>query len=269
MPHNNQLQKQYGARGLQVIGVTGESLEDTLPWVKKHGLRHAYAFDSGGALLSALRITGLPAAVLVDPLGQIAWRGNPNGLKAQHIEAALAEALPLPVWAWPMELNELKAALLEERFSAALGLAAGVKLEGFAGKLPKLIEARIEARLAGLEQLLAEQDVRAVEQRLPQLQAGLEGHAGLLRLAAVTRRLQEDVELSAAREAQLTLTQLATDLAQRTSAGPAPTLADVDAWTEQLKPITARFPRSAPGREGKDLLRKLKELRKELKPAPK
>lgn len=267
VPHNNQLQKQYGERGLQVIGVTGESLEDTLPWVEKHGLKHAYAFDTGGALMNALRIAGLPTALLVDPLGRIVWRGHPNALRSEHIESALAQALPLPIWAWPAELAELKAALLEERFSAALTLGSKVQLEGFAGKLPKLIDARIENRIAGLEQLLAELDVRALEQRLPLLEAGLEGHAGLTRLAAISQRLKEDPELGAAREAQMAVVQLAAEVDKRTSAGPAPTLEEVEAWSEQLSPITKRFPRSAPGREAKVLGRKLKDLRKALKAA--
>jgi AhpC/TSA family len=265
VPHNNQLQVQYGARGLQVIGVTGESLKDTLPWVEKHGVKHGFAFDPKGALSSSLRVTGIPHAVLVDPLGQIVWRGHPNGLKDEQIEAALDAALPQPLWAWPAQLDALKSALLEERFASAQQLAADLKLEGYTGKLPKLIDGRIEARIAGLELLVAEFDVRAAESRLPSLQRGLEGHPGAARLTALAQRLAEDSELAAAREAQTALTKLAAEMAARTESEAAITAADLDAWTEQLKPISQRFSMAAPGREAKALGRTLKELRKALK----
>ena len=86
MPHLNELEEQFGGKGLSIIGVTSEGAGPTEKWVAKKKAAYAYGYDKGGALKRELGVTGIPAAFLVDPSGKIVWQGHPSSLSSNLIE---------------------------------------------------------------------------------------------------------------------------------------------------------------------------------------
>ena len=105
----NQLQDKYESKGLSIIGVTSESQSSTEPWVSKHGARYAYGYNSGS--LKGKFPGGIPMAILVDPSGNIVWKGHPSSLKDGDIEKALAGALETPMWEWPASAKSVRSSL--------------------------------------------------------------------------------------------------------------------------------------------------------------
>lgn len=75
MPRFSRWQRQYGARGLQVIGV---SMDDDAAAVRQHLARHPLAYPAiiGDAKLGAAfgGVMGLPLTYLIDRQGRIAAR---------------------------------------------------------------------------------------------------------------------------------------------------------------------------------------------------
>ncbi len=75
MPRFSHWQRQYGARGLQVIGV---SMDDDAAAVRRHLARHPVAYPAiiGDAKLGAAfgGVMGLPLTYLIDHQGRIAAR---------------------------------------------------------------------------------------------------------------------------------------------------------------------------------------------------
>ena len=45
VPHVNEIQTEWGPKGLSVIGVTDESQSLTEPWIAAHKAEYAYAYD--------------------------------------------------------------------------------------------------------------------------------------------------------------------------------------------------------------------------------
>jgi len=91
IPHLNELQSDYGDRGLTVIGVSTEEPDVVGPWVKSQGSKMAYtvAVDRRSSTDRAWRLAaeqqGIPAAFIVDRRGKIAFIGNPHP-KADGVE---------------------------------------------------------------------------------------------------------------------------------------------------------------------------------------
>ena len=100
--------------------MTSESAGQTEPWIEKHGAKYAYAYDKGSKLSSALGVTGLPTAVLVDASGTVAWVGHPSSLNESIVEKHLDGALSKPVWEWSKKASKVKKAVLENELGKAL-----------------------------------------------------------------------------------------------------------------------------------------------------
>ncbi|MSR63159.1 MAG: TlpA family protein disulfide reductase [Planctomycetes bacterium] len=120
VPHLNELEQQYGARGLSVVGVTWEGPKKTVPWVAKYGVEYAYGYDSGSGMQRLFQINSIPFAVLLDTEGVIAWTGDPRRLTPERIERALEGASPKAVWQWPEPARPLAALLQRGEYAAAL-----------------------------------------------------------------------------------------------------------------------------------------------------
>ncbi len=123
MPHLNELQEQFGAEGLSVIGVTGESKSETENWVEDKDAQYAYAYFKGREIMSVMGAGGYPHAVLVDPLGEIVWDGHPAGLTAAVIEEHLTGALPVPLFDFPKGASKVASALGKDQLGKALDAA--------------------------------------------------------------------------------------------------------------------------------------------------
>jgi len=92
IPHLNALQKEFGADGLVVIGISGEKDRAIVEkfW-RKGEMHYAVAHQPGGALQAELGVRGIPHAFLVDRAGLIVWQGHPATLGAEILRAVLAQ----------------------------------------------------------------------------------------------------------------------------------------------------------------------------------
>jgi hypothetical protein len=94
-PHMNKLHEQYGAKGLNVIGVTSEDLPTTLRWI-------THAADSVPGYRIAIRggeqyaVTSMPYAYLIGPDGVVAWEGHPGSLPVREVLARVLKSVKPP-----------------------------------------------------------------------------------------------------------------------------------------------------------------------------
>jgi peroxiredoxin len=90
VPELSRLQREYGARGLRVVGMAREPPADVSAFARRNPLVFPVASDVGGALFAGLGVHSLPYAVLVDRNGIIVWQGDPLALDRGTLEATLA-----------------------------------------------------------------------------------------------------------------------------------------------------------------------------------
>lgn len=91
MPHLSELQREYQARGLTVIGVTskdgrGNTLDKVTEFIKEKGetISYSIAWDdedkTNNAFMKAAKQRGIPCSFVVDQKGNIAYIGHPSQL---------------------------------------------------------------------------------------------------------------------------------------------------------------------------------------------
>lgn len=90
MPHLSELQKEYKAKGLTIIGISSTGWRDELTkveeMVKDKGdtMGYTVAWDKDGqtntAYMKAAKMRGIPTSFVIDQKGQIAWIGHPMQL---------------------------------------------------------------------------------------------------------------------------------------------------------------------------------------------
>lgn len=90
VPRLNALQRDYGGRGLTVVGVAHDTPDGVAEFARRVQVGYPVGSDPGGALFSQLGVRSLPYAVLVDRNGVIVWQGNPAQLGRSRIESTLA-----------------------------------------------------------------------------------------------------------------------------------------------------------------------------------
>lgn len=94
-PWMNQMQAKYGARGLQIVGVSVDAKrEDADRFLAQMPARFLIAFDPAGDTPKRYAIKGMPTAVLIGADGQVLHRHN--GFREsdqQGLEAAIVAAL--------------------------------------------------------------------------------------------------------------------------------------------------------------------------------
>ena len=84
IPHLTELQKEYGPKGVTIIGISSEKVEEVTPFVTAQGANMNYrvAVDSSSTSIKqwmeAYGETGIPHAFIVDREGKVAWHGFPS-----------------------------------------------------------------------------------------------------------------------------------------------------------------------------------------------
>jgi thiol-disulfide isomerase/thioredoxin len=162
------LHKQYGDKGLQMIGVSLDQDRAALDRVvKEQGFAWPQQFDGQGwnnAVWKQWGERGIPFTVLLGPDGSVLWKGHPGSGLKQQIEKAFKEHPPQLVD--EKTLTQAKELLAEiEAKSKAGETAAAMKL---LAKVPEAaradgdVAARIDTARSGLEaeaqKMLAEVD---------------------------------------------------------------------------------------------------------------
>ncbi len=88
IPHLSEIQDEYGEKGVKVVAITREDVEDVRPFVEEQAeqgeMRYHVAVDHGDqtweAYMTAAQVPGIPHVFLVDREGVITWRGHPMAL---------------------------------------------------------------------------------------------------------------------------------------------------------------------------------------------
>ncbi len=98
IPHLTEVQKNYGKRGLVIVGISDEEVETVRPFVAKQGERMAYtvAVDkeqkTTESYMGAFGLDSIPSAFLIDQQGKVVWFGHPQDEELEkHLERLLPE----------------------------------------------------------------------------------------------------------------------------------------------------------------------------------
>jgi thiol-disulfide isomerase/thioredoxin len=89
IPHLNEINSKYKAKGLNIIGISDEDQPTVEKFRKTLPMEYTVALDKGGELAQKFGITGIPQAFIVDKSGKIVWQGHPMELKESTIEEVL------------------------------------------------------------------------------------------------------------------------------------------------------------------------------------
>jgi peroxiredoxin len=71
IPHMNQMHAQYGARGLRVVGITGDPLARAATAAKELGMEYPVASDESGKTIQAYQARAIPAVFVIDRAGTV------------------------------------------------------------------------------------------------------------------------------------------------------------------------------------------------------
>ncbi len=151
--------------------MTSESPSQTEPWVAKHGMKYAYAYDKGSALFRGVGASGYPSAVLVDAKGTIVYAGHPGSINDSVIEGALDGALATPIFEWPKELGGVAKLIRKGDLGGAVTELA--KLGEAHADVAKAVQGMVTGRVAALEKARDAGDWLAVESNGKALLKGL------------------------------------------------------------------------------------------------
>ncbi len=83
MGHLSKLQDEFGGQGLHVIAVTGEDKAVNLRYMVHDDPGFTFKVAIGAA--PGYELPGLPYAFLIDPDGNIVYRGSPSGLSRKRV----------------------------------------------------------------------------------------------------------------------------------------------------------------------------------------
>ena len=191
---------------MTIVGVTDEGKSLTEKFMAANEAHYAYAFDKGGKLSRAFGVRGIPDALLVDPRGEVVWRGHPASLDARTVKKALAGAIARPLFAWPKEAKSVAKALASREFSKALAAAKkmGAGGEEYVSDVEKLIAMNLalvtEARDAG--------DWLTVDTLGKELSGKLKGLDAGQAIEEILAELKADKEAQAVLKAQKKIVKL-------------------------------------------------------------
>jgi thiol-disulfide isomerase/thioredoxin len=89
IPHLNEINQKYKAKGLVIIGISDEDQGTVEKFRKTLPMEYTVALDKGGSLQQKFGIEGIPQAFVVDKSGKIVWQGHPMELQESIIEGVL------------------------------------------------------------------------------------------------------------------------------------------------------------------------------------
>ena len=87
--HLNEVDKKYHARGLEIVGITGEDKSVVERFRAAKPMNYTVALDKNQALANEFQVQTIPQAWLLDKDGQVVWSGHPMELDEQTIASLL------------------------------------------------------------------------------------------------------------------------------------------------------------------------------------
>ena len=88
MPQLEALNREFSPRGLVLLGVNGESEQQSRKFVRENGYSFPTLVDSGNKVARQFQVSAIPTAVIIDRQGRIA-----SYLVGLHSEKTLRDAL--------------------------------------------------------------------------------------------------------------------------------------------------------------------------------
>lgn len=230
--------------------MTSESVSNTEPWVKQHGMQYAYAYDKPGALFRGVGATGYPSAILVDASGNIAFLGHPAEVTETLIEAALDGALAKPLYEWPKELNGVAKSVRKGDLGAAL--AELTKLGDAHADIAAAVRGMVKGRVSQVEKARDAGDWLRVETLGKALVKGL----GKLEEAATVQTILDTLDKDKAAKEILKAQQKVAKMFEGELKKN-----QFDKVKKDLEKVIEEFKDTAAERDARAGLEKLKELR--------
>jgi hypothetical protein len=189
--------------------VTSESEAETVPWVKEHGAKYAYAYDPGQKFMRALGLAGMPTAWLVDSTGTVVWQGHPGNLQESTVEAVLSGALTTPMWDWPKEAAPIKKPLAKRQIAAALKEAEKLAQTNEAiAAIQKAIQGVVDGRVAGMNKMKEDGNALDAFNAAVSIAKDCAGLPAAEDAAAVQKAIAADATLKAVMDAQTAVRKL-------------------------------------------------------------
>ena len=112
------MQAELGDKGLVVMALSNEDDAKVEPYIDQHGLQ-SIVVVAGSKSGSDYGVRAIPHSVLIDPEGNVAWRGNPRDLSTGKVKKLLRGAKPRPKDAFMAVKSELDSASLSSAVAAA------------------------------------------------------------------------------------------------------------------------------------------------------
>lgn len=136
--------------------MTDGDKERTLPWIKELEVEYAFGYDHTFPWVFAYNVWTYPYCLLVAPSGAVVWGGHPEKLDERILRKHLEAAIKKPLFAWPKELAEVRAAIRERKFKVALERVSAVaerrpELASYVADVRKLIRNRVAGLNAALK----------------------------------------------------------------------------------------------------------------------
>ena len=250
MPHLNELSEKYASEGLTVLALTSEGPEKTEHWIESKGAKYPYAYDKGGKLARGLGVRGIPAAVLVDPMGNVVWQGHPGGIKDAQIDALIHGALKKPVYTWPEDLSGARKAMVRGDLKKALEAAANSDSGQDSGVLAAL-EEMVNGRVAALKSAFDEGDMLTTHELAGRLSKELKGLPAADEVAAIKKALAKNREAKSIMKAQAKVRKLRDT--------PIGTRKDAAELLIKVEKLARKYDGNAAGREASAFADELRE----------
>jgi len=216
----NELQEEYKSKGLSIVGVTSESREKTDPWIAKHKAAYPYAFDKGGKLSRGVKVSGIPAAVLVNPRGKVVWKGHPSKLSKSLIEEHIKGASKNPPGLdgltkdWPESAAPAKKLLKKGKIGKALATAQKLAEKDQACKAAvDTLTGMATAEVDSIKELKEAGDILGALDTAKLAKKSLNGCDLVKEVEALQKEIKADKTSSAVLRAQMQLAKIETKAA--------------------------------------------------------
>ena len=89
-PKLNHLHGELEETDIQFVALTQEPLHQIKEYIRAQGLRYPVGVDTNGKFGSALDVSYIPYAVILDAEGRLVWSGHTGRLSIGRIESGLA-----------------------------------------------------------------------------------------------------------------------------------------------------------------------------------
>ena len=239
--------------------MTDEGKGITEDWIEDKGAAYAYAFDSGGKFHRWAGVRGIPDSILINPEGQIIWRGHPMRLTDSEVEKAIKGALRTPVYEWGARAKGVRKALAKGDYAKALEAASDLSAEDRGPEIVAFIESTIRSRLERMETAMDAGDyleARTLAEDARKNMKGLEPEAKAIEILEQLKKSPDIQKVLKGQELLEKLELAALDVSKRK---------DVDKLIDKARKLRQKYPSTIVAEHADELVRTLDKKRRDMR----